>query len=119
MSSATLSKIETILKSEYDDTFIRKVLNHFIIYRLEEYIYPSAVSADLNITIQESYLLLNAISKTRIIDTRYFALCPYCGNNTRIAETIRELYEQCYCEECEKEFDVFDYSQVIYKVISE
>lgn len=87
-------------------------------YKKGQLIYPGVLIRRLNVTMSVAYQVLEIIKRLKIIIVVFEVYCHRCGRFTgEIYNTIGEIPESDYCENCDSELTSIQNSVAVYKVI--
>jgi hypothetical protein len=83
----------------------------------KKFVFPGAVSRKLNISIDQSFTLLNVLKNDGLLKRVYEFRCPDTNYKKMFKDTSYiNLPEKILCEDCGEEFFLRDNLYVIYEV---
>lgn len=89
-------------------------------YSEKDTIYPGAIIRKLNLTMKETYAILEKIRENGYLNLNYEVYCFSCSQFTgEVYKTISQMPEEIYCESCHNELHPVENSIAIYKVKSD
>jgi len=94
-----------------------KLLEYMKYYKINQYIYPGAVSREVGLDIKDVYILLESIANEKLLERNYEIYCHKCEKyQGDICKTISEAREKV-CAHCG--YDIEDIDMIlIYKVVN-
>ncbi len=119
MLQSTLSSIREILKAKakLSNEKTEELLSILSMYNEKDIIYPGVLIRKLNISMKETYSLLEKIKEDGHLSLNYEMYCFSCNQFTGdIFQTIGQIPEEIFCENCGEELTPIDNSIAIYKV---
>ena len=119
MSLTTLSRLESILSnSPLKKDEIKKFLELYRHYKVEQWIYPGVVTRQTQIPIKKVYLALNLLEKSGMVESWFEIICSECKNSTSMVfHTLNDIPNEYDCNECGKRRSGIQDAVLIYKVI--
>lgn len=115
----------TLRKKLKNKEYPRKLIDKLIIkinyFKTNAYLNPYSISDDLDISEEETFMLLTELVKIGIIKQVYKVLCPDCKHCSRDTfEELIDIKQYLECEKCGHEIideNLFKYVILLYKVI--
>ena len=79
-------------------------------------IYPGVVKRQLSVSIEDSYRILSALEKAKVLESWYEYCCGHCQRVLGTVQRFNELPESFDCEVCGTHMNTMDNTIKIYKV---
>ncbi|MDB0075920.1 hypothetical protein [Streptococcus gwangjuensis] len=115
-----LSKSITKVTDDFNISNKQEISELFIPYmndNKKKFVFPGAVSRKLNISIDQSFTLLNVLKNDGLLKRVYEFRCPDTNYKKMFKDTSYiNLPEKILCEDCGEEFFLRDNLYVIYEV---
>jgi hypothetical protein len=86
-------------------------------YEKNRIVYPGTIKRHLNISMKESYEVLNILLKEGILSMCFEVYCNSCEKfQNNIYDNVKDIPEDLTCEYCGHEFNRLEDSIVVYKI---
>ncbi|MES5836474.1 hypothetical protein [Bacillus cereus group sp. MG11] len=122
MLQSILLKIKESLKQEVNlnEKQFQSLLTLLSFYNTGDLVYPGVIIRKLNVKMNEAYRILEILRTEGILELNFEVYCHKCKKYTgEIFETIGQIPEDFYCDECDEPLDLSNNIIVIYKVLVE
>lgn len=98
----------------------KKLLEVLTYYNRRDILYPGVVIRHTALTMKDAYAFLDELEDLGIIHKAYEIHCPKCQKYTgEIYDSLNDIPNEFFCEECENNFIFPNGILVVYRVISE
>lgn len=108
--------LEKILKNEFNFN-LDKIIDFFVKYNKNDYIYPSVVKRNLKLEDEDVYKIMNILEKAKLVKMYYEIYCYKCDRTSNLCESFGQLEEYLICNNCESEMDINYNVKITYKVV--
>lgn len=106
------TEVKTLNKTEINNFFVPYFRDP-----KKQMVYPSSISRNLNISIDEAFILLNSLMEEGVLEKVYEFRCPDTDYRELFrGESYINLPVKIICEDCGEEFILRDNLYVIYEV---
>lgn len=122
MLSSTLENIKILFYNNkiIPDEKITVLLNLLSHYKKNTWIYPGVIIRKVNISMRETFEVLNMLRKHGYLELNYELHCPICQKTVEsYFSTFNSIPKTYECEECARDFNALENSYMIYKVVVE
>lgn len=118
MLSTLLTELDHILHDKFSFTEARQkqFAAFFSHYNAGDWIYPGVVKRQLSVSIEDSYRILSALEKAKVLESWYEYCCGHCQRVLGTVQRFNELPESFDCEVCGTHMNTMDNTIKIYKV---
>lgn len=107
----------TLKKHNFSDSKINSFARFFSYYHKGNWIYPGTLKRELNITIEDSYRILEELKNQGIVESYYELRCGHCQHVFGIVQCFNELPDSFECESCGSIMNTLENTIKIYKVL--
>ena len=107
--------LERILKDK-TSVNLEKIIKFLMLYKKDNYIYPSVLQRKFNIPDSEVYDILSLLEENNLLKMIYEVYCYKC-NHSKFFEYFNEIEEDFYCDNCEDALNNINNVKVVYKVV--
>ena len=120
LESTLLNVIESLkIKHKLTAYQERKLTNYMRYWKEDDYIYPGVLKSKLNISIKETYEILEYIKSLGILENVFEVYCKSCSKSKGLyLKSLTDMPEDLSCDFCNHEFNVLEDTIVLYKVKS-
>lgn len=94
----------------------RELIDFLLLFKKDEYIYPSTIKNKFKFDDKMIYNILNILEEHHLIKMYYELFCYTCNRSIRLYERFSQIDEMLMCDICETNFDLNNI-KIVYKVI--
>lgn len=113
--------LQNLLKKIFcDDSIIdlKKLEKFLLLYEINDYIYPSVLKNEFNLSTENTYKILSILEKEKILKLVFFVECYECNRKVKEYDAMWKI-KNVICDDCENELIFPDNVKVVYKVVVE
>ncbi|WP_270670989.1 response regulator [Paraclostridium bifermentans] len=101
--------------SPYSSSQLKMLLKH---WKFGDIVYPGHVKSKLGLDMKQTYKLLEDLKDSGYLERNFEIYCSSCKKfKGKIVRTLNEIPSDCSCDFCDNEFNPFEDTIAIYKVI--